>query len=100
ASRRVVRVLFSIRRRHTTLVSDWSSDVCSSDLPFTAMVYDVICFRAKYFLFIPWIYRILERKHIPSSTIAVKGRKLEAELILAQIGRASCREEGRSRGSQ
>src|SRR5258706_2815005 len=25
--------LFSSRRRHTRLVSDWSSDVCSSDLP-------------------------------------------------------------------
>src|SRR5438093_9170689 len=25
---------FSSRRRHTRLVSDWSSDVCSSDLPF------------------------------------------------------------------
>src|SRR5438046_10452383 len=24
---------FSSRRRHTRLVSDWSSDVCSSDLP-------------------------------------------------------------------
>src|SRR5438046_9212803 len=24
---------FSSRRRHTSLVSDWSSDVCSSDLP-------------------------------------------------------------------
>ena len=24
--------LFSSRRRHTRLVSDWSSDVCSSDL--------------------------------------------------------------------
>jgi hypothetical protein len=39
--------------------------------------------RAKYFLFIPWVYLILERKQTPSSTIAVKGRKLEAELILA-----------------
>src|SRR5438093_8744603 len=26
-------VFFSSRRRHTILVSDWSSDVCSSDLP-------------------------------------------------------------------
>src|SRR3989339_1089276 len=26
---------FSSRRRHTRLVSDWSSDVCSSDLKFT-----------------------------------------------------------------
>src|ERR1019366_2608997 len=25
------RVFFSSRRRHTRLVSDWSSDVCSSD---------------------------------------------------------------------
>src|SRR5262249_57354396 len=34
-SRRVVlrsRFFFSSRRRHTRLVSDWSSDVCSSDL--------------------------------------------------------------------
>src|SRR5258706_7233094 len=27
--------VFSSRRRHTRLVSDWSSDVCSSDLPVT-----------------------------------------------------------------
>src|SRR5438046_10402754 len=27
---------FSSRRRHTRLVSDWSSDVCSSDLTFSA----------------------------------------------------------------
>src|SRR5262249_58180243 len=26
----------SSRRRHTRLVSDWSSDVCSSDLPWSA----------------------------------------------------------------
>src|SRR5258706_332644 len=26
------KYFFTIRRRHTTLVSDWSSDVCSSDL--------------------------------------------------------------------
>src|SRR5438093_10212822 len=29
---------FSSRRRHTRLVSDWSSDVCSSDLHVTAQV--------------------------------------------------------------
>src|SRR5438093_10572120 len=27
---------FSSRRRHTRLVSDWSSDVCSSDLGYSA----------------------------------------------------------------
>src|SRR5262249_61430629 len=29
---------FSSRRRHTRLVSDWSSDVCSSDLPFYELI--------------------------------------------------------------
>src|SRR5713101_1962990 len=28
---------FSSRRRHTRLTCDWSSDVCSSDLPVTAL---------------------------------------------------------------
>src|SRR5262249_60137863 len=28
---------FSSRRRHTRLVSDWSSDVCSSDLALTVL---------------------------------------------------------------
>src|SRR5256885_9291997 len=32
-SRRVWFFLFSSRRRHTRLQGDWSSDVCSSDLP-------------------------------------------------------------------
>src|SRR5437016_8277799 len=32
---------FSSRRRHTRLVSDWSSDVCSSDLAFPAPGTDV-----------------------------------------------------------
>src|SRR5258706_5091946 len=31
----MVIFFFSSRRRHTILVSDWSSDVCSSDLPWT-----------------------------------------------------------------
>src|SRR6266480_6068199 len=29
---------FSSRRRHTRLTCDWSSDVCSSDLPFVVTV--------------------------------------------------------------
>src|SRR5258706_2307639 len=31
---------FSSRRRHTRLVSDWSSDVCSSDLMFAVLAHD------------------------------------------------------------
>src|SRR5262249_57378509 len=34
----VLRFCFSSRRRHTRLVSDWSSDVCSSDLVHIAKV--------------------------------------------------------------
>src|SRR5438093_13685016 len=33
---------FSSRRRHTRLVSDWSSDVCSSDLLDSAESYEVL----------------------------------------------------------
>src|ERR1019366_8824559 len=33
---------FSIRRRHTRLVSDWSSDVCSSDLQFLQRARDLV----------------------------------------------------------
>jgi hypothetical protein len=39
--------------------------------------------RAKYFLFVPWTYLILERKQTPSSSVQAKARKLETELILA-----------------
>lgn len=37
--------------------------------------------RAKYFLFIPWIYLELEKKEIPSSKIAEAARKEEISLI-------------------
>src|SRR5690606_18012086 len=33
---------FSSRRRHTRFSRDWSSDVCSSDLPVTALAYAVL----------------------------------------------------------
>src|SRR5437016_8464562 len=36
-SRHLASFFFSSRRRHTRLVSDWSSDVCSSDLAIGAI---------------------------------------------------------------
>jgi hypothetical protein len=39
--------------------------------------------RAKYFLFIPWIYKMLERRKIPSNRIGIEARHLETELIKA-----------------
>lgn len=39
--------------------------------------------RARYYLFIPWIYQELERKRISSSEIAQRGKKAELALIEA-----------------
>src|SRR5262249_61637533 len=62
---------FSSRRRHTRLVSDWSSEVCSSDLP----------------------EPLPDRYQCPTACGAA--RPLAPE---SQIGRASCRERGESWG--
>jgi hypothetical protein len=39
--------------------------------------------RARYFFFIPWVYKILESKNVPSHRIAVRARELEIRLINA-----------------
>ncbi len=48
--------------------------------------------RARYFLFIPWIYLELERQHVPSAQIAARARRDEIRLIYALIDGAG--EEG------
>lgn len=37
--------------------------------------------RAKYFLFIPWIYLTLERRRVSSNDIALRARRVETDLI-------------------
>src|SRR5438046_10135978 len=64
-------IVFSSRRRHTRLVSDWSSDVCSSDLHLQNGRYGDA--------------QILK----PETAMDMHGRQEE-------IGRASCRKECRS----
>src|SRR5947199_8864662 len=59
---------FSSRRRHTRCLSDWSSDVCSSDLPLSP---SIDCTTG-------WV-------------LHYSGRQDDAE---REIGRASCRERG------
>lgn len=39
--------------------------------------------RAKYFLFVPWFYLLLEEKSTPSKNVAYRARKLESELMRA-----------------
>src|SRR5262245_6290078 len=41
--------------------------------------------RARYFLFVPWIYRQLEAKRTPSDQVRLKARKLEVTLIYALL---------------
>lgn len=37
--------------------------------------------RARYFLLIPWIYRQLEERRIPSTQVEARGRKIEIDLV-------------------
>lgn len=39
--------------------------------------------RAKYFLFVPWIYLTLEGKRTPSASVGLRARRLESELMVA-----------------
>src|SRR5438046_9252436 len=82
---------FSSRRRHTILVSDWSSDVCSSDLHFQwqNIRYSKNAGRAR---------KDQARDQISESAESdcTVGNSGECS---GEIGRASCRERGwRGRG--
>src|SRR5437879_12662458 len=84
---------FSSRRRHTRYIGDWSSDVCSSDL----------C----------GCRRTIRRKSFPASIAARPAcwcpmsrrwkkrarSRLRRAIAAGEIGRASCRKEGRERGA-
>src|SRR5207248_4679944 len=100
------------RRRHTRSYGDWSSDVCSSDLGVDrANAWHIV--RKAALDSMPALRRsVLEELHraeaatdtnavakavrYPSSTT----RRALEDLTAHEIGRASCREEGRSRGSE
>src|SRR5438046_7274729 len=76
---------FSSRRRHTRLVSDWSSDVCSSDLPWgdTASI-TVTPEKPSEFAFYLRIPGWSDRTQVTVNGKAISG--------VTEIGRASCRE--------
>src|SRR5262249_57802461 len=85
---------FSSRRRHTRLVSDWSSDVCSSDLASNALLLnlgrDVVGQRIRRGAL---DRRVLEATYAIELRLFEPAEQLrELRLRLAQIGRASCRE--------
>src|SRR5207248_8083836 len=90
---------FSSRRRHTRSYGDWSSDVCSSDLPLTSATVSVVGTRlsaqsdgaGRYTLTgVPvgpqrLRARMLGYAPADTSVVLVEGEETE-------IGRASCRE--------
>src|SRR5438105_12823879 len=69
---------FSSRRRHTRSTRDWSSDVCSSDLPQVAAGGPDL--------------RRLRRRQGRAGHVAARRRSSEPGAAGQQIGRASCRE--------
>src|SRR5699024_11952742 len=90
-------VFFSSRRRHTRSKRDWSSDVCSSDLPiYGGQAYGIQLsgLRRGAQIIVGTPGRVID--HLKKGTLDLSGlRHLvldEADEMLAKIGRASCRE--------
>src|SRR5256885_12080610 len=81
---------FSSRRRHTRLQGDWSSDVCSSDLPSVRCLFfqspEIHCRHAFFIHFYPYT--------APGSWSIRSGKNRGKNLTARkeEIGRASCRE--------
>src|SRR5205814_5419100 len=86
---------FSSRRRHTRCLSDWSSDVCSSDLMCDALDQIAAAIPLRALLLIGHQNAGLEEQPVPAPHHhAVVERP--AQLGFArriEIGRASCREK-------
>src|SRR5256885_11255468 len=92
ASVRACRVFFffSSRRRHTRLQGDWSSDVCSSDLPFGLELEELIaqhCCELEVELLCGGLHLLFEQ---PDERLPLARVRRAAER--REIGRASCRE--------
>src|SRR5699024_12180155 len=95
-----ISFFFSSRRRHTRSKRDWSSDVCSSDLPLPQIEPDLREYYAN-------LRDAIDGKAEPivkTSQVRSVFRVLEAAFESAktgkqiQIGRASCRERGKRWG--
>src|SRR5262249_59030604 len=91
-------VLFSSRIRHTRLVSDWSSDVCSSDLAWSTSRGTIVV-RAQYeIMLLPtWFpFHLSKISYWARTTIVpllvLQALKPKARNPRGEIGRASCRE--------
>src|SRR5205814_7741116 len=94
---------FSSRRRHTRCLSDWSSDVCSSDLELRCGAAIVLAHQRFFYSPAIGFSAVVSVKYFPGSGCC-RALKLAWHQQLAawplcvfrclQIGRASCRERG------
>src|SRR5690606_40203566 len=87
----LVFFFFSSRRRHTRFSRDWSSDVCSSDLPLAVL--SDLSRRIKEVpmdLLLDLIVTLSRwsRSHLYDISLAI----MATLFVLFEIGRASCRE--------
>src|SRR5437899_10147891 len=82
---------FSSRRRHTRCLSDWSSDVCSSDLVIAlpADHYLTATERRDVMLDLGDVVQSLGGSYGVAEDV---GTTAEDMLVVSEIGRASCRE--------
>src|SRR5207248_6291153 len=94
---------FSSRRRHTRSYGDWSSDVCSSDLPYVAHHGFPLGGRKKEFCRIQLALQVLKQarqlgtggRNRDGLAGAQGGRGVRGFEPFIKIGRASCRERVR-----
>src|SRR5262249_61303162 len=97
----VVFFFLSSRRRHTRLVSDWSSDVCSSDLPPATMPSAIAALSATRAAMAEGIVAgggaaLLHAEQALDDLDVTGDYATGVEIV--QIGRASCRGRGGSCG--
>src|SRR5690349_21791277 len=95
--------IFSSRRRHTRSLRDWSSDVCSSDLPEIELATKIRADVLRADLRRELDLRIAEPLPLAGLAQAVAdlehagSLELSARGARAEIGRATCRERGEKR---
>src|SRR5947199_4119415 len=85
---------FSSRRRHTRCLSDWSSDVCSSDLEFLSIIGPSGCGKSTLFNIIGGLLDGYQGS-VKVAGDLVRGPHPSIGMIFqeeSKIGRASCRE--------
>src|SRR5689334_22250230 len=79
---------FSSRRRHTRSNCDWSSDVCSSDLPFAVSAAAI----SQHLKVLKDADLVSERRDGRQRLYQLHAKPLRAVVSWVEIGRASCRE--------